>query len=139
MNNKSATIVGVMIGIGFAIPSLFGVIAPVASASHWQLELVEKAAIDQYRTLSLLVLVVGALISFGATRAAYVHASLFSCIVLLSALLLGRFLSIATGEVTPLLLIETIVETIAIIIVFWAFRSISYNKSAHPSADASGD
>ena len=126
MSNKLATSIGFLIGVGFTIPSLFGVISPINSAAHWKLDLVERVSIDQYRTLSLLVLAVGVLIIIGVVRSSSIRASLLACVVLVGALLLGRVLSFSVGETTLLLVLETTIEILAFIAAVWAYRSVSY-------------
>lgn len=125
MRNKLAKVAGVLVGAGFAVPSIYGFLQPVDSAKNWKLVLAEQASVDQYRTLSLLILALGALIIFGALHTAYVRISLLACLTLLAALIFGRLLSLAIGEPAALLLIELIVEALAAVVVVLALRAIS--------------
>ncbi len=99
MRQALPKLIAMLIAMGFILPSLVGVLWPVFSASKWQIELINQASIDQYRTLSLLILAFGLLIMWGALRPSSLPVSLMSCCVLLSALLLGRVWSFAFGDV----------------------------------------
>ena len=110
-------------GLGFALPSLYGAIQPVQSALLSELELGSQVAVDQYRSMSILVLMLGALICYASLKAETIRFAIISATFLVGALLFSRCYAMLLGEITPRLLIETALETIAFVVLLWDIRS----------------
>ena len=119
-------IVGVIIGLGFALPSVRGFLFPVESAMKWQLALTTQAAIEQYRTLAILVFAIGVSICIGSLKEATQRYALYFASLLIVSLLFGRLVSTINGSVTNMLLIETVVEFSGLLFLVWVLR----NKNA---------
>ena len=118
-------IIGVVVGLGFLIPSIAGIVSPVESAANYQLTLTAQSAIDQYRTLAIMVSVLGISICLGALKELTNRHTLILASLLVFSLLLGRLVSILMGSVTHLLLIEASVELVGLLLLIWALKSES--------------
>jgi len=121
MHSRSK-IVGVIVGLGFALPSVRGILYPVESASKWQLLLTTQPAIEQYRTLAILVFSIGISICIGSLKEATQKHTLMIASFLMVSLLVGRLVSYLIGSITNLLIIEATIEFIGLLLLIWALK-----------------
>jgi hypothetical protein len=96
---------------------------PIDSALRWRLVLETQIAIDQYRTLSILILMLGVLICVASIREETQKNTINLSIFLVLSLLIARVITFSTGSITNLLIIETVVESFALAILFWALKA----------------
>ena len=122
MYSKSK-VVGIIVGLGFCLPSIRWFLSTVESASKWQLVLSTQPAIEQYRTLSILVFAIGLSICVGSLKeTAQKHTLVFASFLMVS-LLVGRLTSYLMCATTNLLLIETLIEISGLLLLIWALKS----------------
>jgi len=116
-------VIGIIVGLGFAIPSFIGFLKPIASAKKWQLVLDTQPAIDQYRTLAIFVFALGVFICIGTLKESTQKYTLTLALFLILSLLIGRLISYSIGSITNLLIIESIAELIGLTLLIWALKS----------------
>lgn len=134
--HRGGMIVGFVIGIGFIVPSLYGIFDPSNAANQWKIQLVQQPAIDEYRTLSFLICSVGMLLCIGSAMSQYTRKTLFVASWLLCALLVGRTATFVAGEVTTLLIAETAIESFALLVAVVVLHR--YPETIQPTADTDG-
>ena len=88
--------------------------------------LAKYAAIEQYRTLAILVFAIGVSICISSLKEATQRCTPYFVSLLIVLLLLDRLVSTVIGSVTNTLLIETVVEFFGLLLLVWVLR----NKSA---------